>query len=210
METTAHPPRVLQFLNYLQFERHFSAYTSRCYGADLRQFCQFLLGIPAEIMPDDLDSAGGHNGIKSVIAHLGTEKFPRVRVGVGRPTTDRRTRQPPLSGVVQSTVAPMLAARSRGLGSVLTSFHLMHEREAAEVLGLPYEQVMQAALIPVAYTIGTEFKPAVRAPLDSPRAWSSTSRPRPACATRWKIRTPMSTPISRASSTCSRAAAITA
>ncbi|SHO48211.1 aminoacyl-tRNA hydrolase [Anaerocolumna xylanovorans] len=28
-------------------------------------------------------SAGGHNGIKSIIAHLGTEDFPRVRVGVG-------------------------------------------------------------------------------------------------------------------------------
>jgi integrase/recombinase XerC len=56
METVTHPPRVQQFLNYLQFERHFSAYTSRCYGADLRQFCQFLLGIPAEIVPDD---AGG-------------------------------------------------------------------------------------------------------------------------------------------------------
>ncbi|MCL4811859.1 MAG: aminoacyl-tRNA hydrolase [Vicinamibacteraceae bacterium] len=29
-------------------------------------------------------SAGGHNGLKSVIEHLGTEGFPRVRVGVGR------------------------------------------------------------------------------------------------------------------------------
>ena len=38
MDHVAHPPRVQQFLNYLQFERHFSAYTSRCYGADLRQF----------------------------------------------------------------------------------------------------------------------------------------------------------------------------
>ena len=28
-------------------------------------------------------SAGGHNGIKSIIAHLGTEKFKRIRVGVG-------------------------------------------------------------------------------------------------------------------------------
>lgn len=28
-------------------------------------------------------SAGGHNGIKSLIAHLGTEKFPRIKVGVG-------------------------------------------------------------------------------------------------------------------------------
>ena len=30
-------------------------------------------------------SAGGHNGLKSIIAHLGSEDFPRVRVGVGAP-----------------------------------------------------------------------------------------------------------------------------
>ena len=29
-------------------------------------------------------SAGGHNGLKNIIAHLGTEDFPRVRIGVGR------------------------------------------------------------------------------------------------------------------------------
>ncbi|MGN0243348.1 MAG: aminoacyl-tRNA hydrolase [Lachnospiraceae bacterium] len=28
-------------------------------------------------------SAGGHNGVKSIISHLGTEAFPRVKVGVG-------------------------------------------------------------------------------------------------------------------------------
>ena len=28
-------------------------------------------------------SAGGHNGIKSIIAHLGTQEFPRIRIGVG-------------------------------------------------------------------------------------------------------------------------------
>ena len=28
-------------------------------------------------------SAGGHNGIKSVIAHLGTQEFPRIKIGVG-------------------------------------------------------------------------------------------------------------------------------
>lgn len=28
-------------------------------------------------------SAGGHNGIKNIIAHLGTDEFPRIRVGVG-------------------------------------------------------------------------------------------------------------------------------
>ena len=30
-------------------------------------------------------SAGGHNGIKNIIAHLGTDQFPRVKVGVGAP-----------------------------------------------------------------------------------------------------------------------------
>lgn len=30
-------------------------------------------------------SAGGHNGMKSLIAHLGTEKFPRLRIGIGVP-----------------------------------------------------------------------------------------------------------------------------
>lgn len=30
-------------------------------------------------------SAGGHNGLKNIIAHLGTEDFPRIRLGVGAP-----------------------------------------------------------------------------------------------------------------------------
>ena len=29
-------------------------------------------------------SAGGHNGLKSIIQHLGTDQFPRIRVGVGK------------------------------------------------------------------------------------------------------------------------------
>ena len=65
----------------------------------------------------------------------------------------------------------MLAARSRGLGSVWTTFHLMHEREAAEILGIPYDDVTQVALIPVAYTVGTDFKPGTRKPLDTMVHW---------------------------------------
>ncbi len=30
-------------------------------------------------------SAGGHNGLKNIIAHLGTDSFPRIRLGVGAP-----------------------------------------------------------------------------------------------------------------------------
>ena len=56
----------------------------------------------------------------------------------------------------------MLALRSRGLGSAWTTFHLAHEREAADLLGIPYEEVTQTALLPIAYTVGTDFKPAAR------------------------------------------------
>lgn len=32
--------------------------------------------------------AGGHNGMRSILDQLGTDRFPRLRVGIGRPTTD--------------------------------------------------------------------------------------------------------------------------
>ena len=66
----------------------------------------------------------------------------------------------------------MLAARSRGLGTVLTSLHLHFEQEAADVLSIPYEQIMQVGLIPVAYTLGTNFKPAARKPLEAVLHWN--------------------------------------
>lgn len=65
----------------------------------------------------------------------------------------------------------MLAARARGLGTVWTTFHLMHERAAAEILGIPYDEVTQVALIPLAYTIGTDFKPGTRKPIDTMVHW---------------------------------------
>ena len=60
----------------------------------------------------------------------------------------------------------MLAARARGIGTAWTTLHLNYEKEIAELIGIPYEQVMQIALIPVAYTKGTDFKPAYRPPVD--------------------------------------------
>lgn len=60
----------------------------------------------------------------------------------------------------------MLAARLRGLGTSWTTLHLQYEREAADVLGIPFDTVSQGLLIPVAYTKGTDFKPAKRQPLD--------------------------------------------
>jgi nitroreductase len=73
--------------------------------------------------------------------------------------------------IIPATWSFMLAARARGLGTVWTAFHLADEQEAAALLGIPYEEVMQAALIPVAYTLGTDFKPAKRAPLETIVHW---------------------------------------
>jgi nitroreductase len=56
----------------------------------------------------------------------------------------------------------MLAARSRGLGTSWTTVHLVLEEEAAAVLAIPYREVTQVALVPVAHTVGSEFKPARR------------------------------------------------
>ena len=54
-----------------------------------------------------------------------------------------------------------LALRARGLGSCLTSLHLFNEKEAADLLGIP-DDVLQVALLPIAYTKGTDFKWAKR------------------------------------------------
>jgi len=65
----------------------------------------------------------------------------------------------------------MLAARAHGLGTCWTTIHLYYEQEAAEVLGIPYEKIVQAAIIPVAYTLGSDFKPGARVPLDDILHW---------------------------------------
>jgi nitroreductase len=64
-----------------------------------------------------------------------------------------------------------LALRSRGLGSTLTTLHLSFAREAAALLRIP-DGVTQVGLLPVAYTKGTDFKPAARAPAATVTHWN--------------------------------------
>jgi nitroreductase len=65
-----------------------------------------------------------------------------------------------------------LALRARGLGSVLTTLHLRREKEAAALLGIP-DDVLQVALLPVAYTKGTDFKRVVRPPIANITHWNT-------------------------------------
>jgi PTH1 family peptidyl-tRNA hydrolase len=66
-------------------------------GESVRELADFYKVTPNEIIViyDDVSlevgqlrirkkgSAGGHNGMKSIIAHLGTDEFPRIKVGIG-------------------------------------------------------------------------------------------------------------------------------
>ncbi len=67
----------------------------------------------------------------------------------------------------------MLAARDRGLASAWTTLHLKYEEEAAQALEIPYERYTQAAMIPVAYPLGAEFKRGERIPLDRIVHWET-------------------------------------
>lgn len=73
--------------------------------------------------------------------------------------------------IAPATWSFMLAARARGLGTCWTSLHLYFEEEAADILGIPYPDVMQACLLPLAYTKGTNFRSGKRDPLDSIVHW---------------------------------------
>jgi nitroreductase len=66
----------------------------------------------------------------------------------------------------------ILALRSRGYGTTLTTLHLPFESEAGEVLGIP-ENVHQAAMLPIAKYSGDDFKPGRRKPVESVTYWDS-------------------------------------
>jgi nitroreductase len=66
----------------------------------------------------------------------------------------------------------MLAARLHGLGTAWTTLHLPSEKDAADLLGIPFDRYMQGGLMPVAYTKGTDFKPASRLPAAQLTHWN--------------------------------------
>jgi nitroreductase len=86
-------------------------------------------------------------------------------------TADSATAAAFYGSILPAVWSFMLAARSRGLGTVWTTLHLRREREAAELLGIP-DDFSQAALVPVAYTVGTDFKPAKRRPVEEVTYWN--------------------------------------
>jgi nitroreductase len=66
----------------------------------------------------------------------------------------------------------ILALRSRGYGTTLTTLHLPLESAAAAVLDIP-DNVHQAALLPVARYTGDDFKPGRRRPVEQVTYWDA-------------------------------------
>ena len=97
------------------------------------------------------------------------------------PCIEGREDESPLGGVsFWASLMPAvwsfcLALRARGLGSCWTTLHLVGdgERKAAEVLGIPFDNYSQAGLFPIAYTKGTDFRPAKRLPAESLTHWNT-------------------------------------
>jgi nitroreductase len=76
-----------------------------------------------------------------------------------------------LGNVMPAMWSFMLAARARGLGTAWTTLHLMKEEEVANLLDIPFDTVQQVCLSPLAHTIGTDFKPALRPEPDTVIRW---------------------------------------
>ena len=74
--------------------------------------------------------------------------------------------------IIQAVWSLFLALRVRGLGSAWTTMHILQEQETATLLGIPFERYTQVGLFPVAYTLGTDFRPAWRKPVTEVVGWN--------------------------------------
>jgi nitroreductase len=99
-----------------------------------------------------------------------------VLVCATRPDSDPRLRSGLYGSIYPAVWSFQLALRSRGLGSVITTLHLRDPEPVARLLDLPGEAT-QCALLPVAYTLGTDFKPARRRPVEEVTFRDTWGRP---------------------------------
>jgi nitroreductase len=141
----------------------------------------WMAGLRAHQTSDDLtrdSSPAGWQRIAASLTDLAARlhdapwlMIPCVRVSSRAELDDVRGQAGAWGSVLPAAWSFMLAARERGLGTAWTTAHLTYEREVAEVIGIPYETVVQAALTPVAHTVGTDFAPARRAPVEQFIHW---------------------------------------
>jgi len=139
----------------------------------------YAQGIPAihasqAQLTQDAQTRRVYDGALWLAEHLGEMPAIAIPCLVGRTPADA-----PLvisasvfGSIYQAVWSFQLALRSRGLGSTFTTMHLLFEEQARKILGIP-DDVMQAALLPVAYTKGGDFKPAARPPVETIVHWNT-------------------------------------
>ncbi|APA99328.1 nitroreductase family protein [Nocardia seriolae] len=126
--------------------------------------------------PDQLaDLASG----QYLADHLGEVPALILVCSLGRPPAEP---SPPRLASFYGSIYPavwnlQLALRARGLGSVMTTAHLAYEREVAELLGIPFAEVSQVAMLPVAHLLGGSGKPVRRTPAAELTGWDGWERP---------------------------------
>ena len=84
----------------------------------------------------------------------------------------------PYASVYPAVQNFMLAARALGIGTTLTTVIRIYQDEVRQLLGIP-DHVTQAGLVPVAYTRGTDFRPARRPPVEGITYWNGWEQTRP-------------------------------
>ena len=130
-------------------------------GSDLRRM---------QVRPGSMDKI--FDGVRYLADNI--HRVPAIVIPGVEGRTDRASVQ--IQAGTWGSILPavwsfMLAARARGLGTVWTSAQGPLERELAAALGVPFDRVMLAAFIPLAYTLGTDFRPAVRVPREQVLHW---------------------------------------
>ena len=146
-----------------------------------RYLSEGILGEPPTPPADPAERAAARRigrSARHLADHMGEVPVQVVPCHAGRTEGRPQVVQASAFGSVLPAVwSFMLAARAHGLGTAWTTLHLFYEREAAEVLGIPYDEVAQVGLIPLAHTIGSRFRPGARNPLEAFARWEGWSAP---------------------------------
>ncbi len=90
----------------------------------------------------------------------------------GRPPADAARLSSYYGSIYPAVWSFMVAARARGLGTSLTTVHLAYEREVAALVGIPFDEVAQIALVPVGYLRAVPRRAAERRPLAQVTSWN--------------------------------------
>lgn len=140
-------------------------------------FDAYVPGVQAAKADSPVDERSARQTVVASSAQYLRDHFHEVPVLMlpyleGRPETRGHGRQPGFWGSILPAVwSFMLAARARGLGSAWTTMTCRREEEVAALIGVDPTRFTHVGTFPLAYTIGTDFKPGARIPIDGIIHW---------------------------------------